>query len=283
MKRFVRTRTTSTRWSSHRAAQPRPRSKAWSAAEAFRVSNGNMLRNTSHDQLPGGCALTLPIHPPRSAGRMMVVGYRGETSACSRRGSRSSGAGRSRTGPRGAAMKYSASPRLDTLAKALLDCNRTPEGDSQKKNFLARSRSRRSSRPPRRRAAEGQNRTSSPRCRARRASSAEYMKNSVELALDHLGRKMGGLDIESLRRRPESSPRRQAGRRRRCLKKQQVDSSPESSGRTSCSRSRRPVTDAGKIMVGTKRRPARAAGSSATSCSSHFVAERRYARGDGAR
>lgn len=49
------------------------------SAEAFRVSNGNMLRNTSLINFLDGCALTLPIHPPRTAPvGMMVVGFAGE-------------------------------------------------------------------------------------------------------------------------------------------------------------------------------------------------------------
>jgi aspartyl-tRNA(Asn)/glutamyl-tRNA(Gln) amidotransferase subunit A len=49
------------------------------SAEAFRVSNGNMLRNTSLINFLDGCALTLPIHAPRTAPvGMMVVGFAGE-------------------------------------------------------------------------------------------------------------------------------------------------------------------------------------------------------------
>jgi aspartyl-tRNA(Asn)/glutamyl-tRNA(Gln) amidotransferase subunit A len=49
------------------------------SAEAFRTSNGNMLRNTSLINFLDGCALTLPIHPPRTAPvGMMVVGFAGE-------------------------------------------------------------------------------------------------------------------------------------------------------------------------------------------------------------
>jgi aspartyl-tRNA(Asn)/glutamyl-tRNA(Gln) amidotransferase subunit A len=49
------------------------------SAEAFRASNGNMLRNTSLINFLDGCALTLPIHPPHTAPvGMMVVGFAGE-------------------------------------------------------------------------------------------------------------------------------------------------------------------------------------------------------------
>jgi aspartyl-tRNA(Asn)/glutamyl-tRNA(Gln) amidotransferase subunit A len=49
------------------------------SAEAFRLANGNMLRNTSIINFLDGCALTLPIHAPRTAPvGMMVVGFAGE-------------------------------------------------------------------------------------------------------------------------------------------------------------------------------------------------------------
>ena len=49
------------------------------SAENFRQSNGNMLRNTSIINFLDGCALTLPIHPPRTAPvGLMVVGFTGE-------------------------------------------------------------------------------------------------------------------------------------------------------------------------------------------------------------
>jgi len=48
-------------------------------AETFRLSNGNMLRNTSLINFLDGCALTLPIHAPREAPvGLMVVGFSGE-------------------------------------------------------------------------------------------------------------------------------------------------------------------------------------------------------------
>ena len=47
--------------------------------ETFRIANGNMLRNTSPINFLDGCALTLPIHPPRAAPvGLMVVGFAGE-------------------------------------------------------------------------------------------------------------------------------------------------------------------------------------------------------------
>ena len=48
-------------------------------AEAFRLSNGNMLRNTSVVNFLDGCALTLPIHSPWTAPvGLMVAGFAGE-------------------------------------------------------------------------------------------------------------------------------------------------------------------------------------------------------------
>jgi len=49
------------------------------SAEAFRIANGNMLRNTNLINFLDGCALTLPIHAPRTAPvGLMVVGFAGE-------------------------------------------------------------------------------------------------------------------------------------------------------------------------------------------------------------
>jgi aspartyl-tRNA(Asn)/glutamyl-tRNA(Gln) amidotransferase subunit A len=49
------------------------------SAESFRLANGNMLRNTNLINFLDGCALTLPIHPSRSAPvGLMVVGFAGE-------------------------------------------------------------------------------------------------------------------------------------------------------------------------------------------------------------
>jgi aspartyl-tRNA(Asn)/glutamyl-tRNA(Gln) amidotransferase subunit A len=47
--------------------------------ESFRLANGSMLRNTSLINFLDGCALSLPIHPPRTAPvGLMVVGFAGE-------------------------------------------------------------------------------------------------------------------------------------------------------------------------------------------------------------
>ena len=47
--------------------------------EAFRLANGSMLRNTSVINFLDGCALSLPIQPPRMAPvGLMVVGFAGE-------------------------------------------------------------------------------------------------------------------------------------------------------------------------------------------------------------
>ena len=49
------------------------------SAEAFRLSNGNMLRNTSVVNFLDGCALTLPVNAPKAAPvGLMVVGFSGE-------------------------------------------------------------------------------------------------------------------------------------------------------------------------------------------------------------
>jgi len=48
-------------------------------AEAFRVANGNMLRNTSLVNFLDGCAVSLPIQAPRAAPvGLMVVGFAGD-------------------------------------------------------------------------------------------------------------------------------------------------------------------------------------------------------------
>jgi aspartyl-tRNA(Asn)/glutamyl-tRNA(Gln) amidotransferase subunit A len=47
--------------------------------DSFRLANGNMLRNTNLINFLDGCALTLPIHPPRAAPvGLMAVGFSGE-------------------------------------------------------------------------------------------------------------------------------------------------------------------------------------------------------------
>ena len=49
------------------------------SAESFRLANGNMLRNTNLINFLDGCALSLPIHPPRTAPvGLMVVGFAGD-------------------------------------------------------------------------------------------------------------------------------------------------------------------------------------------------------------
>jgi aspartyl-tRNA(Asn)/glutamyl-tRNA(Gln) amidotransferase subunit A len=49
------------------------------SAEAFRLANGNMLRNTSVVNFLDGCALTLPIHAPEDAPvGLMAVAFAGE-------------------------------------------------------------------------------------------------------------------------------------------------------------------------------------------------------------
>jgi aspartyl-tRNA(Asn)/glutamyl-tRNA(Gln) amidotransferase subunit A len=49
------------------------------SAESFRIANGRMLRNTSIINFLHGCALSLPIQPPRAAPvGLMVVGFAGE-------------------------------------------------------------------------------------------------------------------------------------------------------------------------------------------------------------
>jgi aspartyl-tRNA(Asn)/glutamyl-tRNA(Gln) amidotransferase subunit A len=48
-------------------------------AEAFRIANGNMLRNTGVINFLDGCAASLPIHAPRTAPvGLMVVGFAGD-------------------------------------------------------------------------------------------------------------------------------------------------------------------------------------------------------------
>jgi len=47
--------------------------------ESFRLANGNMLRNTNLINFLDGCALSLPIHPPKAAPvGLMVVGFAGD-------------------------------------------------------------------------------------------------------------------------------------------------------------------------------------------------------------
>jgi len=88
----------------------------------------------------------------------------------------------------------------------------------------------------------------------------EYMKNSVELALDHLGRKMGGLDIEVTYGDDQVKP--DVGRQvaEEMLKKQQVDFVAGIIWSNVMLAVAPAVTDAGKIMVGTNAGPHELAG-----------------------
>src|SRR5215813_9714897 len=52
----------------------------------------------------------------------------------------------------------------------------------------------------------------------------KHMKDSVELALDHLGRKMGGLDVEVIYGDDEAKPEVGKQRADEMLKKRRVDS-----------------------------------------------------------
>ena len=88
----------------------------------------------------------------------------------------------------------------------------------------------------------------------------EYMKNSVELALDHLGRKMGGLDVEVFYGDDQVKP--DVGRQvaEEMLKKQQVDFVAGIIWSNVMLAVAPTVTDAGKIMVGTNAGPHELAG-----------------------
>ena len=88
----------------------------------------------------------------------------------------------------------------------------------------------------------------------------EYMKNSVELALDHLGRKMGGLDVEVFYGDDQVKP--DVGRQvaEEMLKKQQVDFVAGIIWSNVMLAVAPAVTDAGKIMVGTNAGPHELAG-----------------------
>src|SRR2546423_3899247 len=83
----------------------------------------------------------------------------------------------------------------------------------------------------------------------------EYMRNSVELALDHLGRKMAGLDVEVIYGDDQVKPDVGKQVADEMLKKHQVDfvagrdlSQPMAAGAP-------PVTAPGEVLIGTKRRP----------------------------
>jgi len=88
----------------------------------------------------------------------------------------------------------------------------------------------------------------------------EYMKNSVELALDQLGRKMGGLDVEVYYGDDQVKP--DVGRQvaEEMLKKQQVDFVAGIIWSNVMLAVAPTVTEAGKIMVGTNAGPHELAG-----------------------
>jgi branched-chain amino acid transport system substrate-binding protein len=88
----------------------------------------------------------------------------------------------------------------------------------------------------------------------------EYMKNSVELALDHLGRKMAGLDVEVTYGDDQVKPDVGKQVAEEMLKKQQVDFVAGIIWSNVMLAVAPTVTDAGKIMVGTNAGPHELAG-----------------------
>jgi branched-chain amino acid transport system substrate-binding protein len=88
----------------------------------------------------------------------------------------------------------------------------------------------------------------------------EYMKNSVELALDHLGRKMGGLDVEVFYGDDQVKPDVGKQVAEEMLKKQQVDFVAGIIWSNVMLAVAPTVTEAGKIMVGTNAGPHELAG-----------------------
>jgi branched-chain amino acid transport system substrate-binding protein len=88
----------------------------------------------------------------------------------------------------------------------------------------------------------------------------EYMKNSVELALDHLGRKMAGLDVEVVYGDDQVKPDVGKQVAEEMLKKQQVDFVAGIIWSNVMLAVAPTVTDAGKIMVGTNAGPHELAG-----------------------
>jgi len=88
----------------------------------------------------------------------------------------------------------------------------------------------------------------------------EYMKNSVELALDHLGRKMAGLDVEVFYGDDQVKPDVGKQVAEEMLKKQQVDFVAGIIWSNVMLAVAPTVTDAGKIMVGTNAGPHELAG-----------------------
>jgi branched-chain amino acid transport system substrate-binding protein len=88
----------------------------------------------------------------------------------------------------------------------------------------------------------------------------EYMKNSVELALDHLGRKMAGLDVEVFYGDDQVKPDVGKQVAEEMLKKQQVDFVAGIIWSNVMLAVAPTVTEAGKIMVGTNAGPHELAG-----------------------
>jgi branched-chain amino acid transport system substrate-binding protein len=88
----------------------------------------------------------------------------------------------------------------------------------------------------------------------------EYMKNSVELALDHLGRKMAGLEVEMFYGDDQVKPDVGKQVAEEMLKKQQVDFVAGIIWSNVMLAVAPTVTDAGKIMVGTNAGPHELAG-----------------------
>jgi branched-chain amino acid transport system substrate-binding protein len=88
----------------------------------------------------------------------------------------------------------------------------------------------------------------------------EYMKNSVELALDHLGRKMAGLDVEVFYGDDQVKPDVGKQVAEEMLKKQQVDFVSGIIWSNVMLAVAPTVNEAGKIMVGTNAGPHELAG-----------------------
>jgi branched-chain amino acid transport system substrate-binding protein len=88
----------------------------------------------------------------------------------------------------------------------------------------------------------------------------EYMRNSVELALDHLGRKMAGLDVEVTYGDDQVKPDVGKQVAEEMLKKQQVDFVAGIIWSNVMLAVAPTVTEAGKIMVGTNAGPHELAG-----------------------
>ena len=88
----------------------------------------------------------------------------------------------------------------------------------------------------------------------------EYMKNSVELALDHIGRKMAGLDVEVTYGDDQVKPDVGKQVAEEMLKKQQVDFVAGIIWSNVMLAVAPTVTDAGKFMIGTNAGPHELAG-----------------------